>query len=246
MIHETAIIDENVIIHPTAKIWHWTHIRENAQIGENVIIGQCCYIDHDVVIPKGCKIQNNVSVYFGVAIEEDVFIGPSVVFTNDKYPRAFPNNWKVSPTIIHKGASIGAGALILCGITIGEYAMIGTGAVIVADVPSYAVMIGTPAKQKGYCGEEGYPSLKQHRHFRHSDFPGYDTPWEFGEYIRVGEYTPLEIMDKRMTWMRIGRGGLSIDSMMDVYAEYYRGDRTILRKALSQYYPTFRSYVSQK
>ena len=125
MIHETAVVDNNVEIHPSANIWHWTHIRENVKIGENTSIGQGCYIDHDIIIPKGCRIQNGVSLYHGMQLEENVFIGPHAVFTNDRYPRAFSdNNWDIIPTFLKKGCSIGAGAIILCGITIGEYAMI--------------------------------------------------------------------------------------------------------------------------
>jgi acetyltransferase-like isoleucine patch superfamily enzyme len=194
MIHKTVIIDDGSVIHPTAKIWHWTHIRENVTIGENVIIGQGCYIDHDVIIPKGCKIQNNVSIYLGVKLEEDVFIGPHAVFTNDRFPRAFSNNWQVTPTLLKKGCSISAGAVIRCGVTIGEYAMVGAGAVVVKNVPANAVMIGNPAKQISSCGDDGYPitfcldvedetfdlyeGFNRPRLFQHSDVPEYD----FEEY----------------------------------------------------------------
>ncbi len=182
MVHKTAIIDENVIVSPTAKIWHWTHIREGVTIGENVIIGQGCYIDHDVIIPNGCKIQNHVGICYGVELSENVFIGPYVAFTNDRYPRAFDNNWKVEKTIIKTGASIGASATVLCGVIIGEYAMIGAGSVIISNVPNNAVMVGNPAKQISMCGDDGFPTTSEdyfhkvdgfNRPFINSDFPEY-------------------------------------------------------------------------
>ena len=258
MTHEAAIVHQTAVIHPSAKIWHWTHIRENAIIGENVVIGQGCYIDHDVVIPKGCKIQNHVSVYNGVKMEEDVFVGPHAVFTNDRFPRAFPNNWQVTPTLLKKGCSIGAGAVIRCGVTIGEYAMVGAGAVVTKSVQNNAVVTGNPAKQISSCGCDGYPitfeaSFEQiendfdmyegfnrpklknaPRLFQNSDVPEYD--WEFGEYIREGRYSPLEIMDKRFTWQRPPTG-LDIDGLMECWSDYYRGeDKDVLRRAFERYY----------
>ena len=150
--HETAIIENNVIIGDGTKIWHWAHIRENAKIGDNCIVGQGCYIDHDVVIGNNVKIQNGVSVYNGVTIENDVFIGPNVTFTNDLYPRSFDNSWEIMLTKIKKGASIGANSTILCGIELGEYCMIGAGAVVTKTVKPYALMQGNPAKfQKWVC-----------------------------------------------------------------------------------------------
>lgn len=151
MIHNTTVIDDNVTIHPTARIWHWTHIRENVTIGKNVIIGQGCYIDHDVFIPKGCKIQNHVSIYYGVKLSEYVFIGPHVGFCNDKHPRSWQaTEVHFKQTTIEKGVSIGAGAVILPGISIGEYAMIGAGAVVTDDVPPRAIVVGNPARIIGY------------------------------------------------------------------------------------------------
>ena len=235
MIHNSAIVHKTAVIHPTAKIWHWTHIRENVVISENVVIGQGCYIDHDVVIPKGCKIQNHVSVYDGVILEEDVFIGPHVVFINDKYPRAFPNNWTIRHTLVKRGASIGAGAVVCCDITIGEHAMIGAGAVITTNIKPNAVMVGNPATQINSCGDDGYP-IGMDDDFDIVD--GFNRPvfWKYGEHIREGQYSPLEIFDKRMTWKRVGTG-LSPDGLTEMWGEYWMGnDLELLRNAFARYY----------
>ncbi len=155
--HPTAIVEKNVKIGKNTRIWHFVHIREGAVIGENCNIGKCVYIDTDVKIGNNVKIQNFATIYRGVEIEDDVFIGPHVTFTNDLYPRAFSKNWKVVPTLVKKGASIGANATIICGVTIGEYAMIGAGSVVTRDVPSFGLVYGNPAKLKGYvcyCGRK--------------------------------------------------------------------------------------------
>ncbi|HPC88762.1 MAG TPA: acyltransferase [Methanothrix sp.] len=138
------------------KIWHFAHVRRGAKIGKNCNIGKSVYIDIDAVIGDGVKVQNFVSVYKGVTIEDGVFVGPSATFTNDLYPRAFIwDEGHVSPTRICRGASIGANATIVCGIIVGEYAMIGAGAVVAGDVPPFALMLGNPARLRGYvcyCG----------------------------------------------------------------------------------------------
>lgn len=155
--HPTAIVESEEIGEGT-KIWHFAHIREKAKIGRNCNIGKGVYIDTEVKIGNNVKIQNFVSVYRGVKIEDDVFIGPSVTFTNDLYPRAFI--WgedKIIPTLVKRGASIGANSTIICGITIGEYAMIGAGSVVTRDVPPFGLVYGNPARLKGfvcYCGRE--------------------------------------------------------------------------------------------
>ena len=155
--HETAIVESNYIGKGT-KIWHFAHIRENSKIGENCNIGKSCYIDKDVEIGNNVKIQNFVSIYKGVKIEDDVFIGPSVTFTNDLYPRSFIwNEEKIIKTLVKKGASIGANSTILCGIEIGEYALVGAGSVVTKDVPPFGLVYGNPAKLKGYvcyCGRK--------------------------------------------------------------------------------------------
>jgi acetyltransferase-like isoleucine patch superfamily enzyme len=140
------------------KIWHFAHVRDKARIGKNCNIGKSAYIDTGVNIGDNVKIQNFVSVYHGVKIEDDVFIGPSVTFTNDLYPRTFIwNEDKVGHTVIRKGASIGANATIVCGVTIGEYAMVGAGSVVTKDVPPFCLFYGNPAKSAGfvcYCGKK--------------------------------------------------------------------------------------------
>ncbi len=148
-IHSTANVSENAIIEEGTKIWINSQIRENVKIGQNCIISKDTYIDTNVMIGNNCKIQNSVSVYQGVTIEDDVFIGPNACFTNDKVPRAFDLEWKITPTIVKKGVSIGANATIVCGITIGEYAMIAAGSVVTKDVEPYSLVMGNPAKH--YC-----------------------------------------------------------------------------------------------
>lgn len=144
MIHETAIVDTGAVVAKSAKIWHWTHVRSMAHIGEDTSVGQCCYVEGKV--GARCKIQNGVNIYDGVEIEDEVFIGPSVTFTNDLFPRAI-GDWEIVPTKVKKGASIGANATILCGVTIGEGAMVGCGAVVVHDVPDGMVYGGVPARR---------------------------------------------------------------------------------------------------
>lgn len=145
-IHESAHVSDNVAIGSGTKIWINAQIREEVKIGENCIISKDTYIDHAVSIGKNCKIQNSVSIYDGVTIEDDVFIGPNVAFTNDKIPRAFNTEWKITPTVVKKGVSIGSNATIVCGITIHEYAMIAAGSVVTKDVPAYTLVMGNPAR----------------------------------------------------------------------------------------------------
>lgn len=156
-VHETAVIDDDVIIGDGTKIWHFSHIQSGASIGENCSLGQNVNIANNVTIGNGCKIQNNVSVYEGVELEDFVFCGPSCVFTNDLTPRAkYPKGSEhYVPTLVQQGASIGANATIVCGNRIGEWAMIGSGAVVTSDVPNHALMIGVPARQHGWVCECG-------------------------------------------------------------------------------------------
>ncbi len=155
-VHPSSYIDENVKIGKGAKIWHFCHILRNTIIGEACIIGQNCMIGPDVVIGNRCKIQNNVSIYKGVTLEDEVFVGPSVVFTNVLTPRAFiERKHEFMPTLIKRGATIGANATIVCGITVGEYALIGAGAVVTKDIPPYRLILGHPARLAGWvckCG----------------------------------------------------------------------------------------------
>lgn len=155
-VHETAVIDEGAQIGDGTKIWHFCHVMSSSLIGENCILGQNVMVANNVVLGNGVKVQNNVSIYNGVEIEDDVFIGPSVVFTNVKVPRSFiERKNQFSKTQIRKGATIGANATIICGISIGSYAMIGAGAVVTKDVKPYALMVGNPAKQIGWVSKRG-------------------------------------------------------------------------------------------
>ena len=154
--HETAIIDDAVQIGDGTKIWHFSHILAHTNIGEDCSFGQNCVVGPKVTMGTGIKVQNNVSIYEGVEIEDDVFLGPSMVFTNVINPRAFiqrKNEFK--KTLLKKGCSVGANATIVCGVTIGEYALIGSGAVVNRDVKPYSLMVGIPAKQIGWVGISG-------------------------------------------------------------------------------------------
>jgi UDP-2-acetamido-3-amino-2,3-dideoxy-glucuronate N-acetyltransferase len=155
-VHESAYIDDEVEIGEGTKIWYFSHILKGSKIGKKCNIGQNVMIGPDVTVGDKCKIQNNVSVYTGVTLEDEVFCGPSCVFTNVYNPRAFiERKHEFKPTLVKKGATIGANATIVCGTTIGKYAMIGSGAVIKSDVPDYAVVVGVPAQQVGWackCG----------------------------------------------------------------------------------------------
>ena len=158
-VHESSYVDKDVTIGEGTKIWHFCHVQTGSQIGENCSLGQNVNIANNVKIGNGVKIQNNVSVYEGVELEDYVFCGPSMVFTNDltprsKYPKG-PVGYK--KTLVKYGASIGANATIVCGNTIGKWAMIASGAVVTKDVPDHALMIGVPARQKGWVCECGSP-----------------------------------------------------------------------------------------
>lgn len=155
--HETAIIDEGCTIGNGSKIWHFSHIMPNCTVGEQCNIGQNVVISPDVILGTNVKVQNNVSIYTGVICEDDVFLGPSMVFTNVLNPRsAIIRKSEYKQTIVKKGASIGANATIVCGITIGEYALIGAGAVVTKDIKAYALVIGNPARQTGWVSEYGH------------------------------------------------------------------------------------------
>lgn len=154
--HDTAIIDPGAQIGEGTKIWHFSHIMPGAVIGDNCILGQNVFVGSAVVLGNGVKVQNNVSVYTGVTCEDDVFLGPSMVFTNVINPRSsIERKDEFKKTIVRKGATIGANATIICGNEIGEYAMIGAGAVITKPVKAYALMIGNPVVQAGWVSEYG-------------------------------------------------------------------------------------------
>lgn len=154
-IHETAEVSNDAQIGEGTKIWNQAQVREKVEIGEKCIISKNVYIDEGVKIGNRVKIQNNVNVYHGVSIEDDVFLGPSMTFTNDMYPRAFNDEWKVYETRVKRGASIGANSTIVCGNVIGEFAMVGAGSVVIKDVPDFALVVGNPARRIGWvckCG----------------------------------------------------------------------------------------------
>ena len=157
-VHNSSCIDENVKIGRDTKIWHYTHVQSGAIIGTNCVLGQNVNIGNNIKIGNYVKIQNNVSVYEGVELEDYVFCGPSMVFTNIKFPRSkFPQKGSeyYQRTLVKKSASIGANATVLCGVTIGEYAVIGAGSVVTKDVPDYALIIGNPGKIAGYVDKLG-------------------------------------------------------------------------------------------
>jgi len=157
-VHESAYVDEGAKIGKGTKIWHFCHVMAGADIGEDCSLGQNVVVARNVKIGNHCKIQNNVSIYEGVILEDYVFCGPSMVFTNVKTPRsAFPRNTSADylPTVVKRGASIGANATIVCGHTIGEWAFVAAGAVVTKDVPAYALVAGVPARLMGWACECG-------------------------------------------------------------------------------------------
>lgn len=155
-IHETAVIDEPCTIGSGSKIWHFSHIMPDSVLGDNCNLGQNVVVSSKVILGNNVKVQNNVSIYTGVICEDDVFLGPSMVFTNIINPRsAVVRRDKYVSTLIKRGASIGANATVICGNTIGEFALIGAGAVITRDIAPYSLVVGNPAKQIGWVSEYG-------------------------------------------------------------------------------------------
>lgn len=156
-IHESSYIDTDVTIGKNTKIWHFCHILSNTQIGDNCSFGQNCVVGPNVSIGNNVKVQNNISIYEGVEVEDDVFIGPSVVFTNVINPRSFiVRKQEYKKTLLKKGASIGANATIVCGNTVGEYALIGAGTVVTKNVPNFALVVGNPGRQVGWVSKAGH------------------------------------------------------------------------------------------
>lgn len=154
--HQTSIIGDKAVIGAGTKIWCWVQIMDGAIIGNNCLIGNNCYIEQGVVIGNNVKIKNNIALYEGVICEDDVFLGPNCVFTNVFNPRAFISRKdQFLPTIVKKGATIGANSTIICGNTIGEYSFVGAGSVVTKDVPSFAIVFGNPARIQGYVCECG-------------------------------------------------------------------------------------------
>jgi UDP-2-acetamido-3-amino-2,3-dideoxy-glucuronate N-acetyltransferase len=157
IIHPSAYVDEPVEIGPGTQVWHFCHILPQARIGANCILGQNVMVAGGVRLGNNVKVQNNVSLYSGVELEDDVFCGPSCVFTNVVNPRAqIVRRGEYQRTLVRRGATLGANATIVCGLTIGQYAFIGAGAVVRRDVPDYALMLGVPARQSGWMSRHGF------------------------------------------------------------------------------------------
>ncbi len=159
-VHESACVDEPCAIGPGTKIWHFSHVLSGARLGRNCVLGQNCHIANDVVLGDNVKIQNNVSVYTGTVVEDDVFLGPSCVLTNVTNPRSQVNRHSLyEKTLLRRGATVGANATIVCGITLGRYCFVAAGSVVVKDVPDYALVMGNPARFKGWMSRHGHRLL---------------------------------------------------------------------------------------
>jgi UDP-2-acetamido-3-amino-2,3-dideoxy-glucuronate N-acetyltransferase len=181
-VHESAYVDDNVSIGKNTKIWYFSHVLPYTTIGADCSFGQNCVVGPHVTVGSGVKVQNNVSIYEGVEIEDDVFLGPSMVFTNIINPRAFiQRKDEFKKTLLKKGCSVGANATIICGVNIGEYALIGAGAVINTDVKPYALMVGVPAKQIDWVGISGN-TLVFNNNTARDDFATYEL---VGDNIEV-------------------------------------------------------------
>ncbi|MFP4051772.1 MAG: acyltransferase [Thermoplasmata archaeon] len=167
-VHPKAVVEDDVEIGSGTNIWHFGHVREKAKIGKNCNLGKDVYIDTEVEIGDNVKIQNGVSVYQGVTVGDNVFLGPHMTFTNDVYPRA-EGEWDIEETFVKDGVSIGAHATILSGITLGEYCMVGAGAVVTKDVPSHTLVFGNPAVVKGFVCSCGNKLEESDKHFEDKD-----------------------------------------------------------------------------
>jgi acetyltransferase-like isoleucine patch superfamily enzyme len=155
--HPTATVEEGAVLGEGTRVWHYAQVRKGARLGKGVIVGKSAFVDVDVTVGDRCKVQNFATLYHGLTVGNDVFIGPSATFTNDRVPRAFNANWTLGKTVIEDGASIGANSTIVCDTTIGRYAMVASGAVVTRDVPAHALVMGNPARIKGFvcvCGKK--------------------------------------------------------------------------------------------
>ena len=155
-IHPTAEVSEDAVLGDGVMVWHQAQVREHARVGRNSSLGKGAYVDKNVVLGENCKLQNGATLYDGVTCGRDVFIGPHAVFTNDLYPRAVSPDWKIVPTKVEDGVSVGANATIVCGVTLGRNCMVAAGAVVAKDVPPHALVMGVPARLVGYVCEDGH------------------------------------------------------------------------------------------
>jgi len=154
-IHPTAEVSGRATVGDGTQIWHQAQVRENARIGRNCRLGKGAYVDKNVVLGDDCKLQNQATLYDGVTCGNGVFIGPHAVFTNDRFPRAVSKDWKIVPTVVEDGVSVGANATVICGVRLGRYAMIAAGSVVTKDVPAHALVVGVPGRVVGYVCECG-------------------------------------------------------------------------------------------
>ncbi len=156
-IHPSAEVHASAAIGSGTRIWHWVHVREDVRLGCDCVLGQGVYVDRGVTVGDRVKLENGVSVFAGVTIEDDVFVGPGATFTNDRYPRADGGTWQVLPTAVRRGASVGANATIVCGVTLGEWCMVAAGAVVTHSVPPHTLVAGNPARPRGRVCRCGRP-----------------------------------------------------------------------------------------
>jgi acetyltransferase-like isoleucine patch superfamily enzyme len=174
MIHPTAEVSPRARIGPRTRVWNYTQVRDEASVGDECIIGRNVYVDEGVVIGNRVKVQNNALLYRGVSLEDGVFVGPAATFTNDRHPRAInadgslqgPDDWVITPTTVRYGASVGAGAVIVCGVEIGRFALVGAGAVVTRDVPDHGLVVGNPAALVGFvcvCARRLRPAERPER-----------------------------------------------------------------------------------
>ncbi len=162
VIHTTAIVEQEAILSEDVKIWHFAHVRKGAILGPAVSIGKDVYVDADVTIGEGSRIQNGVNIYKGVEISRWCFIGPGVIFTNDQHPRVGRKDWTITPTFLEDGCSLGAGAIVRCGVRIGAFALVGAGAIVTKDIPPFCLATGVPAELSDRicaCGDTKFPLI---------------------------------------------------------------------------------------
>ncbi|MBF0569773.1 MAG: N-acetyltransferase [Candidatus Omnitrophica bacterium] len=153
--HDTALVATGARIGEGTRVWAFVNIQDGVVIGRNGNICDCCFVEKNVVIGDNVTVKNGVSVFEGVTLEDDVFVGPNATFINDRHPRSRRADWKMEKTLVRKGAAIGANATVMCGITIGAFAVIGAGAVVLKDVPAHAMVVGNPARQVGWVSHDG-------------------------------------------------------------------------------------------